>query len=421
MEAAWTESVSVLLPGILQCLMAAGVSRTRLPLTAVLAYEAGLLLLLLAGGTLGSAALALQIVLLCAVMQYIAKAPGLTAAASAILAVTLTWLSFGIVSSLISLFVPSMPEPLPLWPGIASAVAGCLLNLVLCVAVLRRQLRGPYSVKLALFMLSPVLCVLAVEELMARSLYSTVTTDAPLQLHLWALGAQLAGLAAVFWTLAAYRRLMRALEAERRLQYFADARDAQQRHIEALQQKLCETRRLRHDWRNHLSVLRGLLEKGEYKRARAYLEELGAVAAETDPPQSCGRPAVDILLAEKQAEAAAAGITMEIDPFELPERVPDDLDLCIIFANALDNAIAACKEAPGEKRIEVHCQRVQNLMSVQFINSCAPGIQPQPGIGLGNIQCAAQKYYGDCLLRIEDGKAVLVVLLVSSERFCNHS
>lgn len=46
------------------------------------------------------------------------------------------------------------------------------------------------------------------------------------------------------------------------------------------QNLLADTAKLRHDLRNHLSVIQLLAERGDYQEARAYLEETQAAVGE---------------------------------------------------------------------------------------------------------------------------------------------
>ena len=63
---------------------------------------------------------------------------------------------------------------------------------------------------------------------------------------------------------------------------------------------------------------------------------------------------VDILLGEKMGIAQAGGIHVEASVI-LPRACGiDDFDLCIVFANALDNAINACQSFEGEKIGRAH-------------------------------------------------------------------
>jgi len=66
-----------------------------------------------------------------------------------------------------------------------------------------------------------------------------------------------------------------------------------------------------------------------------------------------GNLVVDIMLGEKLGLGKAAGISTEVS-LRLPKPCGiDDFDLCVIFANALDNAIHACQAVKGAKSIRI--------------------------------------------------------------------
>ncbi len=153
-----------------------------------------------------------------------------------------------------------------------------------------------------------------------------------------------------------------------------------------------KTKSFRHDLRNHLFVLEGLLGAGQTEAARRYLRKLEAASSELSPPCRTGGPALDVLLGEKLELARSRGVDAEAF-LRLPEeRAVDSFDLCVIFADALDNALRACEALEGEAFISVKGQRQGDFYRLEFENSCAA--EPQPGTGLSNIGAVAEKYGG---------------------------
>ena len=81
------------------------------------------------------------------------------------------------------------------------------------------------------------------------------------------------------------------------------------------------------------------------------------------------------------------------------------MDLCVIFANALDNAIAACRS------IRITGRQQGDFYLLAFENTCLEGPLPPAGTGLANIRAAAEKYRGAVLAEKEGGRFTLNVLL----------
>ena len=122
-----------------------------------------------------------------------------------------------------------------------------------------------------------------------------------------------------------------------------------------------------------------------------------------------GNPVVDILLGEKLG--LAKEIAAEVSLI-LPKPCGiDDFDLCVLFANALDNAITACRADDGARAIRVAGKRQGDFYMLTFENTCAGEPLPPAGTGLSNIQAVAEKYHGAVLTEKNGQRFSLNVLL----------
>ena len=105
---------------------------------------------------------------------------------------------------------------------------------------------------------------------------------------------------------------------------------------------------LRHDMKNHLSVLRTYAALGQTEKLEQYLDRLGQPLI---PPGfvHTGNPEIDSMLNYKLEQAERAGAKLELD-VRLPEGFAADVfDLTIILGNLLDNALEGLKKA-GPRR-----------------------------------------------------------------------
>ena len=178
---------------------------------------------------------------------------------------------------------------------------------------------------------------------------------------------QVSGLAALFCTLYAYRQLCQGFAAQAELQSLVQAAQAQKVYIAEAQARYEQTRTFRHDIKNHLSVLDGLLRGGRLEEGREYLKKLETASEALSFPYQTGNPVVDILLGEK------LGLAKEI-PAEVSLVLPtpcgiDDFDLCVLFANALDNAITACHSCSGEKALHIGGKQQGDFYMLTFENT----------------------------------------------------
>lgn len=222
---------------------------------------------------------------------------------------------------------------------------------------------------------------------------------------------QVLGLGTMLCTLYAYRHVCRELQSQAALRSLTQAARAQRIYTEEAQARYVKTRAFRHDIRNHLSVLSGLLNGGRAEEAAAYLQKLEAASSALSFPVCTGNPVVDVLLGEKLEAAKSAGISTEVS-LCLPDPCgADDFDLCVIFANALDNAITACQSAGEKKSLRIGGERQGDFYRLIFENTCSGGPMPPMGTGLSNIRTVAEKYHGAMLVEKTDQRFFLHVLL----------
>lgn len=240
-------------------------------------------------------------------------------------------------------------------------------------------------------------------------------TAAVISLHLGIFLMQLLGFAALFSTLWACRHVQKAWENQLAVEALSQASQAQRVYVEEARRRYSQTKAVRHDFKNHLLILDGLLAAGRVQEARAYLSKLDAAVQTSSLPAYTGNPVVDVLLSEKIRQAQDADIRVMTEG--TLSSGPEDFDLCVLFANAMDNAIQACEKLRSEKMISISCIRQGEVLLIRGRNTCVPGIRGLPGTGLRNIQAAAEKYDGTLRTRLEGNTYLPEVLLHISEPY----
>lgn len=338
--------------------------------------------------------------------------------AAALLSVYVTQFSFGAVNSLESMLFPSVTEPPVLRALVAAATAASLALCGCCYAAVAKFFpltdREP-SPGLGLLLL-PVLFIFLAEAYVLKTAYSHTFLGALTAAQRLALAErhtalfllQGLGLAAVFCTLYAYRRVCSGFQAQAALDSLKQAASAQRVYLDEARRRDAQTRAFRHDLQNHLSVLSGLLAEEKWDAGRAYLQKLTAASAALSPPYQTGSAVVDILLREKLAAAEQAGVKAEVSLILPAPCGIDDLDLCVIFANALDNAIRACGQAGT---LWIGGKRQGDFYLLTFTNPCDDGPMPPDGTGLSNLRAVAEKYHGALRTEKSGGRFSLCLLL----------
>ncbi len=333
---------------------------------------------------------------------------------SAIFAIYISQLSFGILNSMEAMLFPDLVGKSLLY---LMLILATLLAFVICVcfyiAILKfMPLAENNQMPYIGVLLFPGLFFFAAELYILHTSYSVLPSVLSLTeagKHGTLLILQIGGLAALFCTLYVYRQLCQNLQAQAALQSLELATQAQKTYIAEAQMRYRQTQAFRHDITNHLSVLDGLLNSGKLNESKAYLHKLKTTSSSLSFPYQTGNPVVDILLSEKLG--LVKEITTEVSLL-LPRPCGiDDFDLCVIFANALDNAVNACRPVGGAKSIRIIGERQGDFYMLAFENTCSDEPLPPAGTGLSNIKSVVEKYHGAILAEKAGQRFSLNVLL----------
>lgn len=127
------------------------------------------------------------------------------------------------------------------------------------------------------------------------------------------------------------------------------------RNLEGLNAKL---RAQRHDYLNHIQVIHGLMELGEYEDAKKYMAPVFADINRITRALKTSQPAVNALLQAKMESAGKKGILMYVEVGNpLKKMGLEAWEVCKILANLIDNSITALEEKEGEKKLTVEIRR----------------------------------------------------------------
>lgn len=340
------------------------------------------------------------------------------AALAAALAVCVLQLSFGVLDPVQTLLLPLEIGGLLVYPTALLSLGAAFVLCAFCYAAVLRLLDLSGEIRAADLLPLPLLFFLAAGLYVRQTAYTRLVylpDPAFLRmqtgLHTALLCLQLLGLAALFCTLHACRAVCRGFESEAALRALRQAAAAQKNYLAEAAARDARTRAFRHDIQNHLAVLDSLLQNQAPQAARDYLQKLGAASAGLSRPWHTGSAVADLLLGEKLGLAAEEGIAAEVS-LPLPDVwCVDELDLCVILANALDNAVTACRAAEGDRSIRVSGERQGDFYHILVENTCRPGPLPPMGTGLCSIRAAAEKYHGSMLAEKAGGRFRLDVLL----------
>lgn len=228
---------------------------------------------------------------------------------------------------------------------------------------------------------------------------------------------QILACACLFVTLFVHQKMVGILDSQRKLELLKQQTVEQENYVKEAKARYQQTASFRHDIKNHLTVLAELLKAGEAGKAGEYLENLGDISAGLSYPVWTGNVTVDALLGSKYSLARQKGIDVRCE-IKLPvDGGIEDIDWCIVFSNAVDNAIKACEDVKdGERYIRISNRRKGNFYGVSVENSCREDIEsvPKEGTGLFNIRAVVHKNRGTVETTVSKGVYRLKILFILS-------
>ncbi len=235
--------------------------------------------------------------------------------------------------------------------------------------------------------------------------------------HFFSHGQMLAmyflGLASLFCILFSYKKLQQIFRLSTEISLLEQQEHSLNQYVEEAKTRYDETKSFRHDIRNHIAVVKNLLQSGKLEEAVSYMEDMDDMAEKMSFPCSTNNPVVDILVGNKLGIAKSMGIDADCSlllPYPCGIR---DIDICIVLSNALDNAIHAVRGLDDsiEKYIRVSGRIQGDLLMIEIENSFPGKGVFKKGRGLSNIKKVVEKYDGAMNIETQENVFVLHVLL----------
>ncbi len=198
-----------------------------------------------------------------------------------------------------------------------------------------------------------------------------------------------------------------------------------QNYFDELSVKSKQLSSLRHDFKNHLGVLRGRLEQKDYEAAILYLNSIIERSQAASEIIITNNPTISSILQAKKSECERKEISFEFTVgFEKIYKV-SDMDLIIILGNILDNAISAADNDKLEnKKIHLSIYQADTFLVIICVNNFVEKpveINGQlittkndkniHGIGLMNVSEVCDKYDGESNYTYDEQTFTIKILL----------
>ena len=200
-------------------------------------------------------------------------------------------------------------------------------------------------------------------------------------------------------------------------------------HYAEVENMYRQMRGWRHDYHNHIQLLKAYAAQGEWDAVLAYLDEVETDLATVDTVVKTGNAMADAILNSKISLARAKQIEVRVDASIPVELALSELDLCVILGNLFDNAIEASLALPREERlIRVYLDMKGTQLYISFTNFAAGGKRSKSGgrftstkgdghgFGLVRVDTIVERLGGWLSRNSEDGAFTTEILLPIPER-----
>lgn len=162
-----------------------------------------------------------------------------------------------------------------------------------------------------------------------------------------------------------------------------------------------QLRILRHEVKNQYAYIKILLEQKDYERAEEFFGEMSMRANPTFLRVNSGNDLVDDIVNVELSKGVAAGVEISSRIAVPPELPVEEIDLCGLLMNLLDNAIEATSSlGANEQRVDLSIVADQGMLVVQVENPCAePPREDRDGALLSSKIDASAHGYGTRVVR----------------------
>lgn len=172
------------------------------------------------------------------------------------------------------------------------------------------------------------------------------------------------------------------------------------KHYNEVENIYKEMRGWKHDYHNHIQIMKAYLELGKYEEMEIYLNNLDKDLTNIDTVLKTGNIMVDAILNTKLSLAMNQGININAKATVPKKLQVSDIDLSVIIGNLMDNAMEAVikLENPENRFIRVYIREMKGQLYISITNSIWKEVKR---VGLSYISTKLTKNHGFGLKRVD--------------------
>lgn len=225
---------------------------------------------------------------------------------------------------------------------------------------------------------------------------------------------------------AVVRQLQQAVKEQEKIKQSEQLLALQSVQYENMAKMLNQTRMFRHDVRHNLVAITALTKRKEFDKLEEFLERYkNSVPIDTDIIL-CENYAANSIISHYMATAKEQGVgDLDFKCVIAKDSKVDDVDLCVLLGNLLENAIEGCmtieeKDRKIKMRVAQYVGEMLITIDNTFDGVCSiednefisrKRKDNQKGVGLVSVATIVEKYNGDVSYKQHEGWFMVSVSL----------
>ena len=195
--------------------------------------------------------------------------------------------------------------------------------------------------------------------------------------------------------------------------------ESQQQYYVLVNEKQQEMRSIRHEMKNHIACIHALYQANQLEEMERYLKQMVETSDNTDTLLDTGNDIVNAILNDAQSKYRKDNIIINLEG-GFPEQLKiSAMDLCVIFANLVTNAVEAIirmdREQGIQSLINIKINSYKDDLFIEISNPTDGNLEYHNGklitsksdknlhgFGIKNIIQRVEKYQGSYTFRIVD-------------------
>lgn len=231
-------------------------------------------------------------------------------------------------------------------------------------------------------------------------------------------------------TLGIYESMLKYARENMEHNLTIQQKEMQYKFLNSIEISIEELRQLKHDFANHITCMNGYLYYKKYDDLKLYMDRLSEPLNYSEDVMLLEHTTMSALIYSKMQLAEKSCINMKVST-DLKELIAiEDIDLCILIGNILDNAIEGCRYSEKENKeislsiktknrcILIDCINDMNEKHIIFEKNIFKTNKENKlnhGLGMKNIYSIVDKYSGKIDIDLSDERFVLHSTMLNQE------